>query len=389
MTQRPRLVSIAGRAAIAIPIAALVVLLLATARGLWQQNAVTHAQIYQAVARHLGAARARRVPSFVLFHRAVPYPPCSAFDEVAWNALSPDRPAVYLFGESSLTLSDGKRVDYFLGRALRERFPDVSMINFAYCGIDSFFIRQWVDEAMAGRGEPPRLVILYFGHNDYNNAHAEAISPLYNQFPWAMWLAYKLSRLNWDNADWSRRLNTGPEVKWAQKLGLVRIPSEGLCMHNELILAAFAENLAAIVATCHAHSVPVIVVTPVGNLRLEPYGSISEVTVPFERGRSEPDYGRSLRLLRQARDAAHLTADTAAKTPLIELIRGLHAPDVFPLDFEALLERESFDFGSSGFTDYLHLRESLHERLARALYDLIVANPELTARLAAKGPLAK
>jgi lysophospholipase L1-like esterase len=368
-------VRLVGWTVVGLPFAGLAYLV----HGLSRPSAVTVARIERSVDAHLASWRGRAFPSVFETHRNA-QPPCTAFDEAGWRQRRPGQPTIDLFDESSLVLSDGKRTDQILRERLGPRFPGLSVSNFALCGVDSFAIRAWVEEVLQSP-PPPSLIVIYAGHNDYTNAHVNAVSPLYDMFPSVIALGFELWASPADNFEWHRLSTTARLVKWAQMLRLATLPEDVGGAHGA-ILSAFQGNLDAIITACQARGVPVVLVTPVANLHKEPFGSRVAVTEVYRTARREPDPRKRLTLLRKARDASFLTPSTAAKTPLIEHLRSLRRTGVYVLDFEALLEAEGFDFGDDGFSDYFHMRESLHVRLARAIDELIAATPALTARLA-------
>jgi lysophospholipase L1-like esterase len=290
-------------------------------------------------------------------------------------AADPSRRTVFVFGSSDVLLSDGRTFPDYLA----ERRRDLRVVNLGAIGIPSSFVRRRVEEALAVAR--PDLVVVYYGHNDYNSAYQGFVVPRYLQkFGLLARLAYLVRDrraptgvLEAGDFYWYSRLVTPRITKAFERLGLLELRAADFAPVNRVVLDGFVRNNEAILALAASRGVPVVLVTPVGNLRAEPYGDLTTTTALFERGIAAADYGEALAYLRQARDAEFLTYDLRAKSPLLEYLRSLGPPRAHVLDLERELERRRFGFGYGDFLDYVHLNDRTHALVAGLLADFLAA----------------
>ena len=347
-----------------IPAAFLAVLVVLTARDIYATRMIDPKKVYQSVQEHLTH---REVFSF-------PLP-----DEIYVQDGS--RKSVFVFGSSDVIVSDGV---VFPAR-LEQQHPELRVINLGVMGIDSFLTKRRVSDALSAAR--PDLIILYMGHNDYNEAYHGVILPAYfEKFDSLLWLTYLFSTEKPALADasdryyWFMRRHSPRIYEAFQGLGLIDIHSDDYLPVNRLILDYFIGNYDAILKLAAAQGIPVIAITPVGNLRAEPYGDYRTTTALYRKGLVEGNYEQSLAYLKKARDTEILTYDVRAKSPVVEYLRKINRPGVRVLDLEKILERMHFDFGHSDFLDYVHFNNRTHRLVAEIIYDFLREN-----HLAGKG----
>ena len=121
-----------------------------------------------------------------------------------------------------------------------------------------------------------------------------------------------------------------------------------------------------------SRGVRTILVTPIGNLRAEPFGNIFETTEEYNLGLKTAEYGSSLMHLLKARDAELFTFDVRAKSGLINGLKGTMKKDVNVLDLEEVLMSRKFSFDYSHFMDYFHFNDAGHKLVARCLHDMVI-----------------
>jgi len=283
---------------------------------------------------------------------------------------------VFAFGSSDLLLSDGGVFPDYLEQHDRE----LNVINFGISGIDSFSVRQRIMEALALAR--PDLIILFFGHNDFNTAYHSVILPEYfEKFNALLRLPYlfhnkekRTGVMLTDDFYWYSRL-TRPKLYQAfQKLNVLALDHTAFEPIDALILEHFIRNYEAVLKVASTIDVPVLVLTPIGNLRAEPYGDLRTTTAWYRQGMTTRDYEQSLTLLKKARDSEIITYDLRAKSGMLNYLRSLRRPGVYVLDLENSLEKKQFGFGYSDFLDYVHLNDKTHRMLADMVYDYLVQN---------------
>ncbi|MBN2493804.1 MAG: hypothetical protein JXR96_04365 [Deltaproteobacteria bacterium] len=336
-------------------------------------NRIEHAEIRERLERYY--ARKQGIE--------IPYPK-------AYRWLSPTHRNIFLFGASSVVLSDGATFHYFLEqRLIREVNPELRLLNFGYCGVDSFTIERTVRELLERQDKPaPDLLVFYMGHNEYANAYHHVISKAYDAFEPLLAVPWLLSDV--EDFEPYLRLQTPRILKALQEGSLVDIEGRDYGCYDALILEQFARKLDAILELARARDIPVVMLSPVGNLRAEPFGALERVSRVWEQGLAEPDYGESIRLLEQARDAEILTFDVRAKSPLIAHLRALAADGrIVLLDLDQDWKRERLAFGPEQFMDYFHLREPVHRRIADQIFELLTSHPRLRPRILPRAAAAE
>jgi len=285
----------------------------------------------------------------------------------------PLKKTVFVFGESSLVLSDGKTFPDYLGSA----HEGLQVVNFGVTGIDSLSVLQRVQEALAA--SVPDIMILYYGHNDYNNAYHGYLVPQYfERFNLLLRIPYlfydktrPVSAFSFGTFYWYGEMHRPRLYQLFEKAKLVDIHSASYAPVNGLILEYFMHHNEAIIRLAASRNVPVVLITPVGNLRAEPYGDLNATTGAYRKGMETADYQQSIAYLKQARDSEIFTYDVRAKSGLVDYIRHFKRSGVYVLDLEKELETKQFGFGYSDFLDYFHFNDRSHRLLADMIYDFL------------------
>lgn len=303
-------------------------------------------------------------------HLANKKPLSFPFPEKALH-LNPKKKTVFVFGESSVVISNGGTFSDFI----ELNHPELQVVNFGLSGVDSFTIRQRVGEALSFAR--PDIIILYYGHNDYNNAYQGFIMPRYfEKFNFVLSVLRRFH--NFDEPTgvilhqdqyWFARLYRPILYKLFEKIGLINIKSSDYAPINELIAKHYEQNNEAIMDMAASKKAPVILITPVGNWHAEPYGDINTTTALYQQGMATTDYRQSIHKLILAKDSETLTYDLRAKSLIVQYIRKYSQPGVYVLDLEERLEAMRFNFSYSDFLDYFHFNEKTHSIIARLIYD--------------------
>lgn len=340
-------------AILASPAAALLTLVVLVAADLHAINSTDPRQVYQ------------RLRSAYSKLKSFPMP-----DDI--SARPPGTTVVHVFGGSSLVISDGATFPAYLGL---ER-DHLHVVNLGINGLSSALVRQRVDDALAVAR--PDVMVFYMGHNDYNNVYHGLVIPEYfDQFEYLIWPSYLISaalrRLAGEERQdfhWFSRMTRPRIFKLFQRMGLVDLRQEDYAIVNDFALQNFVENTNAIIAKTTALGIPVVFVTPISNLRAEPFGDLETARL-YELGMRSPDYRESLRYLKAARDRGFLTYDIRAKSPLVDHVRSLSYTNVHPFDLEGLLESRGVEFGYADFLDHFHFNDRTHRIVADAIYDFL------------------
>jgi len=292
---------------------------------------------------------------------------------------------VYVFGGSSVILAsnEDKVFSVILEGSLRKRNPNVRVYNFGRSALDSFGVKRRMEQVFKKQSAPPRLIVFYMGHNDYTNVYKNIFSVVYDRFGWLLRLSYALSHKRFDQSGYFRyrKLKVPVIIKTLQYLRLIRIHDEIYLEINRTILMAFKRNIEEMCRIMADRGIPVIFITPVGNLVAEPYGNIHSVTAYYRQGLAAENYGDFIGNLKKARDSEILTADVRVKSPLNDYLRGLEGGTTHVIDLEGELIRRGSRFDQSIFSDYFHFTDEGHRIVAESIYEGILDDEGLRTAL--------
>lgn len=320
----------------------------------------------------VGGDEPARDPSLNVANRFVPLDPKRG-----------DR-VVYVFGGSSVVLQEYDRSFPALleGRLNREE-GGFRVFNFGACTLDTFSVRHRAVQAM--ERNRPDLVVVYAGHNDWINPYRQVIKPefflvwnspiLYQMLEWYylmfhLPLSNLLSEFEGEPAFWAfLEYRLEPRINhWLQWAGLVRFPREAFAEFDRIILEAAQKNVRALLDKARSSGIPVVLVTPVGNLALRPFGIDGSSFELYKAGMAEKNYRQRIELLLEARDEEAFTFDMRAKSAFIDWLRGLQGPGVHVLDLEKALMDRGFDFDEGDFCDYVHFEIETHRLTAELIH---------------------
>ncbi|MDY6987685.1 MAG: SGNH/GDSL hydrolase family protein [Thermodesulfobacteriota bacterium] len=296
-----------------------------------------------------------------------------------------------------MLLSDGPNVAQLLDQKLKTHNPKTKVINFGILGIESGSVKHRMMQALGARPYKPKLIILYYGHNDYNNPYTEIINQHFDSFSLFLRVAFLFSKgklnfpdqsfvFNGDNYPifhWYNIFNRPKILKLLQQMGLFSVKEEHgrfFDRWNGKILQEFKRNNEDIIRLAASFHIPLLLITPVANLHAEPYGSAT-TTSYYEKGVAATAYHDAIDFLTKAKDSEIFTGDVRAKSPLIDYIRTIEMGNVHILDLQNILIDTKCDFDGTCFLDYFHLTRRTHQIVADHIVELIVQNEGLMKRV--------
>jgi len=356
------------RLIVLVPASFLALLLALAAVSVYRVNAVRSESVVAELADYLAVKQGRPFP----------FP-----DE--YQGLDPRHRNVFVLGASSVVVSDGAAFDRHLEARLTEHNSGIRVLNLGVNGIDSFSVRGRVVEALISAKAAPALIILYLGHNDYTNAYQLVITPRYYR---AFDVPFRLAHACWRLAPgksmdyfWYSRVAAPKVLKFLQAAKLVRFDGLDYGAADELILASFRGNVERIIATAGEEGVPLLFITPVGNLHAAPYGDFKRVSQEYEMGISAEHGEEAVRHLVAARDAEVFTPSIRAKSRLNAYLRTVSRPGVEVLDLESRVLAAECGSDESLFLDYFHFSEEGHQLVADSLLQHILGSEALRKAL--------
>ncbi|OGP14829.1 MAG: hypothetical protein A2052_08370 [Deltaproteobacteria bacterium GWA2_54_12] len=313
----------------------------------------------------------------------------------------PQDAGIFVFGESSVVITDKLTFSQYLEQDLQPNNSNIKVVNFGIPGIDSYSIKLRVAQAL-NSASTPKAILLYFGHNDYNVAYKYVLHPYWEEsFNVFLKLTYHLSgrKFNFPDQKFVFRSDNYNDFYWyamftrpvffdiAQRLGLYKVDNGKYDGYNLKILEQFKKNTSEILDMAAAKGIPVIIVTPIGNLSAKPHGSIDMVDKSYQMGMSARNYAESVRHLTKAKDNEIFTGDMRAKSQLLDYLRTLHDGNkVFVFDLEKDFIQAGFKFDGSNFLDYFHLNDSAHRAVGSYISGRIRADGRLQEHLGLSKP---
>ncbi len=267
----------------------------------------------------------------------------------------------------------------YLDQALDQREIPAAVVNLGIVGADSFTVSQHVEDTVAAAGAPPDLLVVYYGHNDYNNAYNNLVVPeRFGCFHSLLRPAHLLSSLvpEGSAAEYGYkqyvREHRHSLARTSLRTGLSSIDDQEFTQYDAVVLEHFSLNTAKILDVGADRGIPVVLIKPVCNLRREPQGSRESTTDPFERGLATQDHGEAIDLLIQAKDGERFSYDIRAKTPLLDYLGSLEGDGVHVLDLLGRWRADGRQFGSEEFVDLIHFTDFGHRLVAEDLLQFLL-----------------
>lgn len=287
--------------------------------------------------------------------------------------LEPDAPGadgrILVLGSSSVAAPNRSNFTDPLVRHLAEAGRNIQVTNIGWEGMTSWDLRARLDTALAQVDQGDLTVdgvVLYLGHNDVTyTLHYALAMPRFDALIAPTWVAVGEPFRERDAGDqyWIFAHRRVPRIlKLLQEVGWLHLEPETFAPLEEAAVARFRTEVGAMVDTLRARGIPVLLVTPVGNLDTEPYGPIQVTTRLWQEGLATEDPAVRLQLLLLARDSEVFTPDMRAKSSLLNVLRdlGTHPGPQVPVqlcDLEVRLPAKGLGIGDDLFVDPVHLSE--------------------------------
>jgi len=301
---------------------------------------------------------------------------------------------IFVYGASSVVAPRYDEVfAEYLENELNKNNMQFEVINFGMDGVDSDIVKGRIKSSLKNKIKP-QLIILYAGHNDYNNIYLrirEETSILKKTFFSKMIIRY-LENLKFKNYDFSKeeRLRETrikpiytpyftnidwviePKLKkYSQKLKLIRFNNKYFTKYNELILEHYSKNIYDIIKLVKKNEIPLIIITPISNLEAEPFGIIRYTTDVYLQGLKEGNYSKKYGYLQKAKDNEIFSGHMRVKSQLNRFLREINESEIYVLDLENELIKRNFSFSYNDFYDYIHLKTEVHRLVSDILYRFI------------------
>ncbi len=284
--------------------------------------------------------------------------------------------SIYVFGGSSIVNPSQKKVfPYYLESDLENNTEkEINVLNFGSSGRDLQGVKENIIHSIEIK--KPDLIIIYSGHNDYQNAYIRILKPkfylLSNNFILNNFL--KIYSIGNERRAQKIKMIDGKIVETAENLGVLQINHEKLREIDEIILNNYVQNMNDITEIAQNNSIPIIFVTPLSNLELKPIGTIDVTGKFYELGRKEGNYTKKIEYLKKARDYELFSFIIRSKSELNENLRNLKEKDIenlYVFDLEKKIIRSSPKF-SGYFVDGAHLNPEGHKIVSGYLKDFII-----------------
>jgi lysophospholipase L1-like esterase len=291
-------------------------------------------------------------------------------------------PTIWALGASSLVFPESETFVEQLAARLRVTNPSLSVENLGVSGVESSALVEHFEKALASPMSPPDLLLVYAGHNDYNVLYHTSLAREFDVLEPFFYLLGSVTRPGLRHGlTVYLRSRVPPLLERLQQSHLVDFSHLDLRAVNQAIARRLEENLQQIISRCRALGIPVMLVTPVGNLLARPYGSIGVTSAAFHWGQALPDGPWRLSLLRAAQEGEFTTYDIRAKAPGISAIKSLAGPGVVVVDLDLWLEERGMRLDERLFSDYFHFTSWGHARVTDCLMEEMVRLSGVLPRL--------
>lgn len=294
---------------------------------------------------------------------------------------TPDHTRIWVLGSSSVAAPHRDAFTRPLAAALDDHAVQVT--NLGWEGMTSWDLRQRLETALAvadERGHSIDAAVLYLGHNDITYTYHFALAmPRFDALIAPVWVAVGEPFRERDDGDayWLFAHRRVPRILDAlQNAGWITLQPSTFEPLEERAVSRFGVELDRMLSTLARRDVPVLIVTPVGNLETRPFGVVQQTGRLWEDGMAATDEAQRLSLLMQARDSEVFTPDMRAKSALLDVMRSravAPAPGapVQLCDLETRLPAKGLHLGDDLFDDPVHLSEAGFDAITHTIADCL------------------
>ena len=285
----------------------------------------------------------------------------------------PGQKLIYVFGGSSVVWPVFEKTFAFhLESSLNEEYGiPAKVFNFGAPGMTSLPLKNCA--AVAIDFKKPDLIIIYSGHNDYTFAYRKLIKPNFFSGIVLFLNAAIIEPINkyllHDDRprNYHYLLDRHIEPKMSRlltRLGILNYTQDVIDEVERIILDGYRKNIEHVLDLANEKDIPVILITPVGNLEERPYGIDDRAEELFISGMGQRDYGKKMDALIKAKNLDSFSIDLRAKSDMLNVIRSLRRPNLYVLDLESELIEYGFGFGYDDYYDIVHFNVGTHELYA-------------------------
>lgn len=274
-----------------------------------------------------------------------------------------DRTIVVL-GESTLVVPgacDGTRPsDATFPALLKKKLKEdqVDVLNLGYCGDDSRGVVSVVRYILAHK--KPRAFLFYFGHNDYSNAGRDLLHRQTEFIPTDFWLRNVFSFLpagiKFQMDHIAKNSFEAFLIKTFRLIDPRLFNTNVYKKYSDLITAQLEKNIKVLGDLTREANVPVVFVSPVGNLLYPPVGSDSAVASLYEQGLGEKNFS----LLLRASDSDFFGYDQRAKSEIAKVFLNVAGETIRVLDLPRSALTIPFSSYGNLFSDIFHFTPAGH-----------------------------
>lgn len=292
---------------------------------------------------------------------------------------------IYIFGASSVVKPS---YDFVFGRYLENMFGNnTKVVNFGMDGMRQEYHKEMI-QSILSENKTPDIIILYSGHNDYNNLYSiirQKTNLLDKTFPVSYFL-YVFEKLKFNEYTFPKNATYVPiftVIDWViepnikknlQQIGLLKIRTEFFHKLDQRILAEYQYYTNSIIKIVRRLNTSLIIITPISNFEAEPFGKNNETWVLFKKALAEQDYLKRIDFLISAKDNDVFSGHLRAKSELNEFIRSINESNIYVLDLEQEMIDQKFNFSYEDFYDYVHMKPGTHKLISEILYEFIMKN---------------
>ena len=276
---------------------------------------------------------------------------------------------VYVFGASSVVLSDGKIFSSLLEDRFLNSPEDVKVINYGVPGIDSKNIIYRANSSLDL--EVPDVVILYLGHNDYIRVYTQSLDYF------SLFFDPILDRLSLphhiDHMFFLKLTFVKGVADIMINIGLLDFKTSGFSILNDFALERYQENVEKFIEIFAQQDVDIVYMTTIANLERRPIGNSTTKEI-YRKGMASHNSSKRFSYLRKAVDSEIYSFALRAPSELNDYILDMNHSNVHILDLEKKLLAQEFTFGENDFRTTIHFSENTHELVSSVLYDFMIDN---------------
>jgi lysophospholipase L1-like esterase len=235
----------------------------------------------------------------------------------------------------------------------------LSVLNLGLCGEDSRGTLVAIDYIL--KTKRPAAFLLLLGHSDYSNVNRDLIlsqtSLINTEFLMKKVFFFLPLGIKFQLDHFLKNTFEAGLIKIYRSVDHSLFNKNIFKNYSSMVSDHFETILQQIVLLCHEKHIPLILLTPAGNLLYPPVAADEEVMTAYNKGMKT----KNIALLSEVSEEDYFGFDQRAKKMASVIINKQASKDVLVIDLNEDFLKKDTKFFSESFSDIFHLTEDGHK----------------------------